>query len=80
MGGVIGRLFREFALTVTAAIAVSVFVSLTLIPIFAAPCSSGGAWQAGADQSRHRRLLRMRWLGGYRRTWTWRYVSNCRCC
>jgi hydrophobic/amphiphilic exporter-1 (mainly G- bacteria), HAE1 family len=36
MGGVIGRLFREFALTVTAAIAVSVFVSLTLIPTLAA--------------------------------------------
>jgi len=36
MGGVIGRLFREFALTVTAAIAVSVFVSLTLIPMLCA--------------------------------------------
>jgi hydrophobe/amphiphile efflux-1 (HAE1) family protein len=36
MGGVVGRLFREFALTVTAAIAVSVFVSLTLIPTLSA--------------------------------------------
>lgn len=35
MGGVIGRLFREFAMTVTAAIAVSVFVSLTLVPMLA---------------------------------------------
>jgi len=33
MGGIIGRLFREFAMTVTAAIAVSVVVSLTLIPM-----------------------------------------------
>ena len=33
MGGIIGRLFREFALTVTAAIAVSVMVSLTLTPM-----------------------------------------------
>jgi hydrophobe/amphiphile efflux-1 (HAE1) family protein len=33
MGGVIGRLFREFALTVTAAIAVSALVSLTLNPM-----------------------------------------------
>ena len=33
MGGIIGRLFREFALTVTAAIAVSVVVSLTLTPM-----------------------------------------------
>ena len=33
MGGIIGRLFREFAMTVTAAIAVSVVVSLTLTPM-----------------------------------------------
>jgi hydrophobe/amphiphile efflux-1 (HAE1) family protein len=33
MGGIIGRLFREFALTVTASIAVSVLVSLTLAPM-----------------------------------------------
>jgi hydrophobe/amphiphile efflux-1 (HAE1) family protein len=36
MGGIIGRLFREFALTVTAAIAVSAFVSLTLAPMMCA--------------------------------------------
>ena len=36
MGGIIGRLFREFALTVTASIAVSAFVSLTLGPMLAA--------------------------------------------
>jgi hydrophobe/amphiphile efflux-1 (HAE1) family protein len=35
MGGIVGRLFREFALTVTAAIAVSVVVSLTLTPMLA---------------------------------------------
>jgi hydrophobe/amphiphile efflux-1 (HAE1) family protein len=33
MGGIIGRLFREFAITVTAAIVVSVVVSLTLTPM-----------------------------------------------
>jgi multidrug efflux pump subunit AcrB len=33
MCGIIGRLFREFALTVTASIAVSAFVSLTLAPM-----------------------------------------------
>jgi hydrophobe/amphiphile efflux-1 (HAE1) family protein len=33
MGGIIGRLFREFALTVTAAITVSAVVSLTLAPM-----------------------------------------------
>jgi hydrophobe/amphiphile efflux-1 (HAE1) family protein len=35
MGGIIGRLFREFALTVTASIAVSALVSLTLAPMLA---------------------------------------------
>ena len=33
MGGIIGRLFREFALTVTASITVSALVSLTLAPM-----------------------------------------------
>jgi hydrophobe/amphiphile efflux-1 (HAE1) family protein len=33
MGGIVGRLFREFALTVTASIAVSAIVSLTLAPM-----------------------------------------------
>ena len=47
MGGIIGRVFREFALTVTAAIAVSCVVSLTLAPML---CSRfmkqavAGAW------------------------------------
>ena len=33
MGGIVGRLFREFAITVTMTIAVSVLVSLTLSPM-----------------------------------------------
>ena len=36
MGGIIGRLFREFAVTVTMTIAVSAFVSLTLSPMMCA--------------------------------------------
>ncbi len=36
MSGIIGRLFREFALTVTASIVVSALVSLTLAPMMAA--------------------------------------------
>ncbi|WP_045835114.1 multidrug efflux RND transporter permease subunit [Hyphomicrobium sp. 99] len=35
MSGIIGRLFREFAVTVTMTIAVSAFVSLTLTPMMA---------------------------------------------
>ena len=36
MGGIVGRMFREFAVTVTMTIAVSALVSLTLTPIMAA--------------------------------------------
>ncbi|MBL9210382.1 MAG: efflux RND transporter permease subunit [Opitutaceae bacterium] len=36
MGGIVGRLFREFALTVTAAVLVSGFVSLTFVPMMCA--------------------------------------------
>jgi hydrophobic/amphiphilic exporter-1 (mainly G- bacteria), HAE1 family len=36
MGGIIGRLFREFAVTVTLTIVVSAFVSLTLSPMMCA--------------------------------------------
>jgi HAE1 family hydrophobic/amphiphilic exporter-1 len=38
MGGLIGRIFREFSLTVTASIAVSVLVSLTLAPMLSSRC------------------------------------------
>ncbi|GAB4069201.1 efflux RND transporter permease subunit [Ancylobacter sonchi] len=36
MGGLVGRLFREFAVTVTITIAISAFVSLTLTPMLCA--------------------------------------------
>ncbi len=36
MGGIIGRLFREFAMTVTTAVVVSAVVSLTLTPVMCA--------------------------------------------
>ena len=35
MGGIVGRIFREFAVTVSMAVAVSAFVSLTLTPMMA---------------------------------------------
>ncbi|MCR2702866.1 efflux RND transporter permease subunit, partial [Salmonella enterica] len=36
MGGVVGRLFREFAVTLSASIMVSLVVSLTLTPMMCA--------------------------------------------
>ena len=42
MGGIVGRLFHEFAVTVTIAVLVSAFVSLTLTPgdVLALPASA----------------------------------------
>jgi hydrophobe/amphiphile efflux-1 (HAE1) family protein len=67
MGGIIGRLFREFALTVTASIAVSAFVSLTLAPML-------GARFMRPARHQHGRVYRAfetffdALLAGYRRT------------
>ncbi len=36
MGGIVGRLFREFAVTVTVAVLISAFVALTLTPVMCA--------------------------------------------
>ncbi len=66
MGGIVGRLFREFAVTLSAAVLVSAFVSLTLTPML---CS-----QFLRHEPRHGRLYRSvermfdAVLGFYRRT------------
>jgi hydrophobe/amphiphile efflux-1 (HAE1) family protein len=48
MGGIIGRLFREFALTVTASILVSALVSLTLAPMLASRFMHHASHEHGA--------------------------------
>jgi hydrophobe/amphiphile efflux-1 (HAE1) family protein len=50
MGGIIGRLFREFAVTVTMTIVISAIVSLTLTPMM------GSRFLKPEHQSRHGRL------------------------
>jgi len=50
MGGIVGRLFREFAVTVTLTIAVSVVVSLTLTPML---CSR---FLTNTHQAKHGRM------------------------
>jgi hydrophobe/amphiphile efflux-1 (HAE1) family protein len=66
MGGIVGRLFREFAMTVTIAVVVSAIVSLTLTPMM---CS-----RFLGHHGRHGRLYRVieaffvALLSGYRRT------------
>ena len=57
MGGVVGRLFKEFALTATSTILLSVLVSLTLAPTLAALCMNAPKHRANAGQSFSERLL-----------------------
>ncbi len=71
MGGIIGRLFREFAITLSTAILVSMVISLTTTPMM---CSRVLVSQ---KQAKHGKLYA--WsergfnsaLGGYRRSLTW---------
>jgi HAE1 family hydrophobic/amphiphilic exporter-1 len=67
MGGIVGRLFREFAVTVTLTIAVSVMISLTLTPML---CSR---FLKNEEKASHGRLYKLfergfdAMLGGYKR-------------
>ena len=68
MGGIIGRVFREFALTVTASIAVSALVSLTLAPML---CARFMRMHAAGETGRFNRTIEAGFdamLAGYRRT------------
>jgi hydrophobe/amphiphile efflux-1 (HAE1) family protein len=47
MGGIVGRLFREFAICVSITIVISAIVSLTLTPMMASRFLSGGAHTHG---------------------------------
>ncbi len=67
MGGIVGRLFREFSVTVTLTIVVSVLVSLTLTPML---CSR---FLRNQHDKKHGRMYQLfergfdAMLGGYRR-------------
>jgi hydrophobe/amphiphile efflux-1 (HAE1) family protein len=67
MGGIVGRLFREFAMTVTVAVVVSCVVSLTLTPMM---CSRFLRHDTG-EHGRFYRIIEGFFdalVGGYRRT------------
>ncbi len=71
MGGIVGRLFREFAITLSAAVLVSMLISLTTTPMMSAhllkPISEEGhgPW----DLASERAFQRM--LHGYERSLAW---------
>jgi multidrug efflux pump len=76
MGGIVGRLFREFAVTLSAAIMVSLVVSLTLTPMMCAYVLRHRPQEeeSAAGQGRLARLLQATgaWLwGGYKRSLGW---------
>ncbi|MDB4914172.1 MAG: acriflavin resistance protein [Gemmatimonadetes bacterium] len=71
MGGIIGKLFHEFAVTIGAAILVSGVVSLTLTPMLSSRFlrSSHGKQQGRFYQATER--FYERWLKGYERSLDW---------
>ncbi|MGF6723095.1 multidrug efflux pump [Paraburkholderia sp. GAS41] len=72
MGGIVGRLFREFALTLSLAIAVSLLVSLTLTPMMCSRLLNEP--HERAEEGRFARWLERGFLAmqrGYERTLGW---------
>ena len=71
MGGIVGRLFQEFAVTLSAAVMVSLLVSLTTTPMLCA------LWLRPVETRSHGRLyylteqLTRRWVAGYERSLHW---------
>ena len=71
MGGIIGRLFREFAITLSAAILMSMVISLTTTPMM---CSRVLRSEADIEHGRMYKWSERGFeavLNGYRRTLTW---------
>ena len=71
MGGIVGRLFREFAITLSTAILVSMVISLTTTPMM---CSRVLRAESEIDHGRMYKLSERGFnslLSGYRSTLTW---------
>jgi multidrug efflux pump len=68
MGGIVGRLFREFAVTLSAAILVSLVVSLTLTPMMCAHLLKAHPPLTPAPRPSPGSRLLDALLGGYRRS------------
>ena len=72
MGGIVGRLFREFAVTLAVAIGVSLVVSLTTTPMMCAQfLRSRAATGSTAGSTTPASAPSTGMLGGYDRTLTW---------
>jgi multidrug efflux pump len=71
MGGLVGRLFREFAVTLSVAIAVSLVISLTTTPMMASRLLRPAPREAPAAPGRKKRRLFDRVIGSYERSLRW---------
>jgi multidrug efflux pump len=69
MGGMVGRLFREFAMTLSMAIGVSLLVSLTTTPMMCAAILKSNPRHGGFYKASERMFDRMR--NGYDRSLSW---------
>ena len=57
MGGIVGKFFHEFGLTIVAAVLISMFVSFTLDPMLSSVWHDPGAEHAGGGRSLYDRTL-----------------------
>jgi multidrug efflux pump len=71
MTGLVGRMFREFALTLTIAVVVSAIVSLTLTPMMCSRILRHEATRAGNAVTRFFNRLIERTVDAYRRSLEW---------
>jgi multidrug efflux pump len=71
MGGIVGRLFREFAVTLSVAILVSLMVSLTTTPMMSARLLGRRQRERNGRFFRASERLFSGMLGGYERTLGW---------
>ena len=71
MTGLVGRMFREFALTLTIAVVISAVVSLTLTPMMCSRMLRHGSGAGGSPLAQYLNDLVDRIVAGYHRTLLW---------
>ncbi|MGH6679488.1 MAG: efflux RND transporter permease subunit, partial [Bradyrhizobium sp.] len=62
MTGLVGRMFREFALTLTIAVVTSAIVSLTLTPMMCGHILRGSRQHASPQEEAHKRRFGFEWI------------------
>jgi multidrug efflux pump len=76
MGGIVGRLFREFAVTISVAIVISMVISLTTTPMMCAYLLEPQREQKQGRFFRACERVFDAMLGGYRRSLTWALANR----